>query len=65
MGTDWRPYLFRVLESFAYMALIGGFLVWQAGNLQDLSEFKAIAVVAIAELIRAKFRTSTPQEPSP
>lgn len=65
MGTDWRPYLFRVLESFACMALICGFLVWQAGNLQDLSEFKAIAVVAIAELIRAKFRTSIPQEPSP
>lgn len=44
------------VESLGFLALCGGFLLWQGKSWDDLSEVKAIAVMAMGEVIRSRFQ---------
>lgn len=45
------------VESLGFLALCGGFLLWQGKHWDDLSEVKAIAVMAMGEVIRSRFQS--------
>lgn len=46
------------VESLCFLAMCGGFLLWQGKHWNDLSEVKAIAVMALSEVIRSRFKVS-------
>lgn len=44
------------LESLGFLAICGAFILWQGKSWLDLTEVKAIAVMAVGEFIRSRLK---------